>query len=764
MRTLAVWFVVFAVASSSAQSAESQPTGPKPAEFAALQAYFATAPEARHNLPLPCRAVTDLTAAQAAAWRAAVWQAYVTADGPEQQQLRADFAARQVTIAGNTKRYELQRVGEKPASGWPVFVCLREAEPPDTAAGPGLHVWPAPDEGRASSWLEPHSYGYLERLVQQLIAFGGADSNRVYLVGGEAAALHAARLGLELADLWAAVAALGPVEEVRRVPVENLRNTPLFLRVSPAEAESFACAARWAGALTKLKDDANPGEYICDFAPRPEAAPQASAAARAWLANVVREPVPRRIVWTAFLTPQRARHWLHVDPRRASSRTPPTIDARVGGQCVTLSVRGYDAVTLRLDDRLVNLDKPVTITVNDEAAFTGRVARSVAPLVKTLTERGDPGLMFSAELELVVPPPRVAKATTQPTPSFPQPTAEQVVPQVAEALGRAGANQPELIKALEQVDEAQRPGLHFLVANLPDRDLLTIKADYLLENTRLAYEARQSAPWSAQIPEPLFLQYILPFAHLNERRDNWRRDFYDRFREKAWQFRDPVEAAFWLTTTINDALNVHYHAHKRPKSDQSPYESIAAEYASCSGLSILLADACRAVGIPARLVGVPQWLGDGGNHTWVEIWGGPPDDADGPVVREWRYVGDTASDPRADHWVHEACRKNTDVNQPRYSVYAVPFRRTDRHFPLAWDAEIKYVPGLNVTRFYTQLTDVDVVIPGGGPGDVQVFWAGELLLTAHGHDRLSLRLARGETYRAVITTPAGGRHEETLAP
>jgi hypothetical protein len=764
MRILAVWFVVFTVVSSSAQAPDSQPTGPKPAEFAALQAYFAAAPEARPGLPVPCRDVTDLTGTQAAAWRAAVWQSYVTADGPEQRQRRADFVARQVTAAKGVRRYDLRVVGEKPATGWPVFVCLPDGAVTDGAAAPGLYVHPASDEDGTCSWITPDDYGCFESLAQQLVARAEADSNRVHLLGHGTAAVQAARLGPNLADLWAAVAVLGPLEDPGRLPLENLRNTPLFLRVSSADAEEYARAAAWADRLKKLKDDANPGEYNCDFAPLPESPAAVPNAALTWLANVKRDPVPRRIVWTQAASRQRERYWLRVDPGRDSTRTHQTIDARVGGQCVTLNVRGYDGVTLRLDDRLVNLDKPVTITVNDEEAFTGRIARSATPLVKTLLERGDPELMFCAELELSVPPARVAKPTARPVPAFPRPTDEKIAQQVADALGRAGDNQAELIKALEQVDAAQWPGLHFLIANLPDRDLLTMQADYLLENTRLAYEARQKAPWSAQVPEQLFLQYILPFAHLNERRDNWRRDFYDRFREKAWQFRDPVEAGFWLATTLNDAVNVHYHAHKRPKSDQSPYESIAAEFASCSGLSILLADACRAVGIPARLVGVPQWLGDGGNHTWVEIWGGPPDDDALPIVRRWHYVGDTASDPRKDDWVHEACRKNTDVNQPRYSVYAVPFRRTDRHFPLAWDAEIKYVPGLNVTRFYTQLTDVEVAIPGGGAGDVQVFWADELLLTARGHERVALRLAGGETYRAVITAPDGTRREENLAP
>ena len=41
--------------------------------------------------------------------------------------------------------------------------------------------------------------------------------------------------------------------------------------------------------------------------------------------------------------------------------------------------------------------------------------------------------------------------------------------------------------------------------------------------------------------------------------------------------------------------------------------------ATCTGLSIMLVEACRAVGIPARVAGIASWPGRGGNHTWVEV-------------------------------------------------------------------------------------------------------------------------------------------------
>ena len=44
---------------------------------------------------------------------------------------------------------------------------------------------------------------------------------------------------------------------------------------------------------------------------------------------------------------------------------------------------------VRLSDQLLNLDKPVMITVNGEEKFSGKVKRSAREIIKSLEQRGD---------------------------------------------------------------------------------------------------------------------------------------------------------------------------------------------------------------------------------------------------------------------------------------------------------------------------------------------------------------------------------------
>ena len=51
-----------------------------------------------------------------------------------------------------------------------------------------------------------------------------------------------------------------------------------------------------------------------------------------------------------------------------------------------------------LDDRMLDLDKEVTISRDGEVLFRGRVERKLETLARTLNERLDPRLSFSAEV------------------------------------------------------------------------------------------------------------------------------------------------------------------------------------------------------------------------------------------------------------------------------------------------------------------------------------------------------------------------------
>lgn len=303
-------------------------------------------------------------------------------------------------------------------------------------------------------------------------------------------------------------------------------------------------------------------------------------------------------------------------------------------------------------------------------------------LLRTIRQTAGSGLFLL--LPLLASPPLSVMATDDSAP-----TAEGLDARITAALESAGDNRPQIELALARSPEDQRDGMRFLVANMPPRDLQALTAEYLLENSDLAYAEFRAAPWRDQVPREIFLNDVLPYASINERRDAWRKDFVARFKPLVKDAATPAAAAAILNQQIFGLLNVKYST-ARPKADQSPIESIQAGLASCSGLTVLLIDACRAVGVPARFVGTPLWIDKSGNHSWVEVWD-----------QGWHFTG--AAEPSGDKldeawFITRASGAKRD--QPLHAIYASSFRKTPIHFPLVWDRQIRYVHAVNVTDRY----------------------------------------------------------------
>ena len=260
------------------------------------------------------------------------------------------------------------------------------------------------------------------------------------------------------------------------------------------------------------------------------------------------------------------------------------------------------------------------------------------------------------------------------------------------ALQQAGPNRPQLELALKQVPEEQQAGIRFLIENMPERDLTSLSAEFLIENSQLTWKALQASPWAGTIPEDVLFDALLPYASVNERRDQWRTEFYEKFAPLVKDAKTPAEAASLLNQKVFPMVNVRYST-GRKKADQSPLESMESGLASCTGLSILLVDACRAVGVPARVVGTPLWSDKSGNHTWVEIWDngwhftGACEPTGNTLDQGW-FI-DRASKAQRDHRMH--------------AIYAVTFRKNGQPFPMVWARDVNDVFAVNVTDRYTAI-------------------------------------------------------------
>lgn len=255
-----------------------------------------------------------------------------------------------------------------------------------------------------------------------------------------------------------------------------------------------------------------------------------------------------------------------------------------------------------------------------------------------------------------------------------------------------------LAHARAELGEDGAAAAEFLAAHRPKRDETLEDKDLLSDNLRLALDSRTAFPWGPSVPDELFLNDVLPYAVLDETRENWRPRLAEITAPIVKDAKSIEEAVQAINAELFKEINVHYNTgRKRPNA--SPAESIAQGRATCTGLTILYVDACRSVGIPARAAGVAKWHDDRGNHTWPEIWDG----------ERWRFTGADEYDAKGldrGWFVNDASQaKPLDQGDVDHAVWASSWQPTGHYFPLVWNRSHRGVHGVEVTGRYVAADD-----------------------------------------------------------
>ncbi len=239
----------------------------------------------------------------------------------------------------------------------------------------------------------------------------------------------------------------------------------------------------------------------------------------------------------------------------------------------------------------------------------------------------------------------------------------------------------------ETAGEEQR-AIAFLIATLPGRDLRELNPDFIVENVRLALVARREFAWARDVPEEIFLNDVLPYAVLDEPRDPWRAEFLAKLRPVVAGCKTRREAILAVNAALKGITGVEYNT-KRRAPNQSPADSMRQGVASCTGLSILLVDAFRAVGIPARIAGCATWVTVQGNHNWVEVWD-----------NGWHFTEYYPDAKGLNHsWFLERAAY-ADPDRALTRIYATSWVSTGQAFPLVWNMRQRDVHAVDRTSAY----------------------------------------------------------------
>ncbi|MCB9886314.1 MAG: hypothetical protein H6838_12540 [Planctomycetes bacterium] len=335
--------------------------------------------------------------------------------------------------------------GEKPAGGWPLYLCLHggggnsEAKGPHAWSvntrewqaqqrlfervyeAPGLYFIPRMADDRQGRWWFAHNQRAFDEVIRKAILFLGVDPDRVYMMGISEGGYGAIRFAGNRPDRFAATGGMAAAEPLGTSPPENMRNVAMRIDIGEQDTmfDRVGLARRMGERLAQLHEQDAAGY---DFVVNVQAGRGHGidySLTPAWLADKVREPRPSRVVWTVKPFDREVElrcYWLALPEVPAA--LPLRLVAEVGGnklaiaaQVVTKGDDGGEVVApasgkllVRLDDALVDLDAPIEVSVNGSSRGAVKVVRTARTMLRTMAERWDPRGCFCAELEVDLAP------------------------------------------------------------------------------------------------------------------------------------------------------------------------------------------------------------------------------------------------------------------------------------------------------------------------------------------------------------------------
>lgn len=443
--------------SSSACSNAKNPIPPENGK--ADEAYVAFFKKCLNGDKSAYTAGAGLTADGVAEASEVVWDSWKAANRafPEDKLIALQAMSRDHTGSFDLKQYEPNAVmpyyygtkGEaKPEAGWPLFLYLHGSGPKanEWSGGfticsrfddaPSAYFIPQiPNEGNYYRWWQKAKQYAWEKLLRQAFISGEIDPNRVYFFGISEGAYGSQRLASFYADYLAAAGPIAGGEPMENAPAENCANIAFSFRTG--ENDKGFCRNE----LTQAAKDEfdrlqglHPGYYEHDIQIVPGATHTSIPydPTTPWMKTHTRNPYPKYLFWENFAMDGQYRdgfYNLYVKERSNEDNSSRSCyEMTIDGNTVDLKVSTMTAeatertsqwnlpkkyaktytpatkgkVVIYLNDKLVDLSRPVTVTVNGREAFNGMVELSTANLVNSCAAFFDPARLYPAAVEVEV--------------------------------------------------------------------------------------------------------------------------------------------------------------------------------------------------------------------------------------------------------------------------------------------------------------------------------------------------------------------------
>ncbi len=415
MRTLFCLLLIASASTFSNTNAAQPDSNKSSAAIFSLKTALEAKPKALADLIEKDFASVSLTKTDAALAKALLWKHHLSIIQAE----RSLELKNRILIEGKLEMpFDFKTFGDKPLEGRSLWISLHggggapkqvndqqyQNQKKLYTLEEGIYLAPRAPTNTWNLWHESHIDHFFNRLIEDMIALEQVNPDRVYVLGYSAGGDGVYQLAPRMADYWAAAAMMAG--HPNNVSLLSLRNVPFALQVGGNDSayNRNKVGKEYGEQLDNLqKEDPNGyPHFVKIHEGKGHWMNLEDKAALPWMAKFSRNSIPDRIVWKQTGPVHDRSYWLAVPPGKANPGSL-TIVQRNMQKFEISKAENVSTLLLRMDQRMVDLDKPITISFAGKEIFNGFAPRTIGTMLKTLSGRGDPKLMFDAEVSIDLP-------------------------------------------------------------------------------------------------------------------------------------------------------------------------------------------------------------------------------------------------------------------------------------------------------------------------------------------------------------------------
>ena len=389
--------------------------------------------------------------------RAQVWEEYLEAVRNDAQR-KKEVKEQQMTFGDAVMKYGIKFMGEPDENGYPLYIALHgggQGETPEMndhqweimgiyyARGMkhGIYVNPRGVRDTWDTHANPESYPLYDRLIQNMIAFYGADPNRVYICGFSAGGDGVYLVGPPMADRFAAVSMSAGHHNYNSIL--NLYNTPIRLQVGMNDdaygrnrvtveymnhlddlSKEYGGGYIHDGYVHKDKGHnfrdwsfeeqevlADPNKWLADGSTESK---MVNANVIDFLKQFTRNPLPSKVVWDLDKRPEERAvdsfYWVRV-PKKVAKGMPTDnpaihVPSKESKRMIVVHIEKEEnrivveknttgkAFEVLFNEEMLDVTKPIEVVGVDGAVKVVEPEISLEVLKETTYERGDYNYQF----------------------------------------------------------------------------------------------------------------------------------------------------------------------------------------------------------------------------------------------------------------------------------------------------------------------------------------------------------------------------------